>query len=136
MLTTSIDDDTIVDVAEPTENNPSDMGSTSASLPFIKKTESRIVPEVREQYYNPDTELRSLLHKRGSLPMRLEKIMIVGADIPQSLNDVLRSSGRNVTHVRDGKRAVLHAEHEIFDVAILHLDGRRNGSRRDGFQFE
>jgi hypothetical protein len=71
-----------------------------------------------------DAALRSMLQKRGSLSMRLEKIMIVGAHIPHSLNDVFRSWGRNVAHVRDGKRAVLRAEREIFDAAILISTGK------------
>ena len=55
--------------------------------------------------------------------MRLKRIMVVGADIPHSLKNLFRSCGRNVTHVRDGKRAVLRAERAIFDAAILISTG-------------
>jgi DNA-binding response OmpR family regulator len=55
--------------------------------------------------------------------MRLEKIMIVGSEIPQPLNKVLCSTTSKVTRVRDGNMAVARAQHEMFDAAILISTG-------------
>ena len=58
-----------------------------------------------------------------SFSMTLEKIMVIGSEIPQSLNAIFRAATSRVTHIPDGKMAVSRAQHEMFDAAILISTG-------------
>jgi DNA-binding response OmpR family regulator len=55
--------------------------------------------------------------------MRLEKIMVVGAEIPRSLNAIFHAAKSIVTTVPSGKLAVARAQREMFDAAILLSTG-------------
>ena len=56
--------------------------------------------------------------------MRLEKIMVVGADIPRSLKAIFQAANSNITKVPSGKVAVARAQREMFDAAILLSTGK------------
>jgi len=49
--------------------------------------------------------------------------MVIGSEIPQSLNAIFRAATSRVTHIPDGKMAVSRAKHEMFDAAILISTG-------------
>ena len=55
--------------------------------------------------------------------MRLEKIMVIGAEIPPSLNEIFQAANSRVTTVPSGKMAVARAQREMFDAAILLSTG-------------
>lgn len=55
--------------------------------------------------------------------MRLEKIMLVGANIPDPLIELLLDTGSSVTKLAGGKTAVAHAHREMFDAAIIVSTG-------------
>ena len=55
--------------------------------------------------------------------MTFDKIMVVGSEIPRSLNALLPTNDSRVTHIADGKTAVLRAQREMFDAAILISTG-------------
>ena len=55
--------------------------------------------------------------------MRLEKIMLVGAEIPDALMELLLDTGSRVTKLPSGKTAVSHAQREMFDAAIIVSTG-------------
>ena len=49
--------------------------------------------------------------------------MVIGAEIPRSLSAVLQAVTARVTRVPTGKMAVLRAQREMFDAAILISTG-------------
>ena len=49
--------------------------------------------------------------------------MVIGSEIPQSLNTVFQAATSRVTHIPDGRKAVSRAQHEMFDAAILISTG-------------
>ena len=55
--------------------------------------------------------------------MSFEKIMVIGSEIPQSLNAIFQSATSRITNVSSGKMAVSRAELETFDAAILISTG-------------
>jgi DNA-binding response OmpR family regulator len=55
--------------------------------------------------------------------MRIEKIMLVGSEIPHALMELLLDTGSRVTKLPSGKTAVSHAHRETFDAAILVSTG-------------
>jgi DNA-binding NtrC family response regulator len=55
--------------------------------------------------------------------MRLEKIILIGAKIPASLNAIFQGANFSVTNVSSGKIAVSRAQREMFDAAILISTG-------------
>jgi len=57
------------------------------------------------------------------IPMSFEKIMVIGSEIPQSLNAIFQSATSRVTNVSSGKMAVSRAQHDTFDAAILISTG-------------
>ena len=55
--------------------------------------------------------------------MTLDKIMVIGSEIPRSLITTFQAAAHRVTRIPDGKLAVLRAQHEMFDAAILISTG-------------
>ena len=55
--------------------------------------------------------------------MKLQKILIVGSEIPEPLGRILSEVNAKVSHVLDGNTAIMRAEHEIFDAALLISTG-------------
>ena len=55
--------------------------------------------------------------------MRFEKIIVIGSEIPQSLNAIFQAKTSRVTNVPNGKMAVSRAQREMFDAAILISTG-------------
>jgi hypothetical protein len=55
--------------------------------------------------------------------MRLQKIMVVGSEIPEPLNRILSKANTKVRHVLDGSTAIACAHHESFDAALLISTG-------------
>lgn len=55
--------------------------------------------------------------------MTLDKIMVIGSEIPRSLITTFQAGAHRVTRVPDGKLAVSRAQHEMFDAAILISTG-------------
>jgi DNA-binding response OmpR family regulator len=55
--------------------------------------------------------------------MRLDKIMIVGSEIPRSLIPILQATRSVITVVPRGELAVARAQREMFDAAILLSTG-------------
>ena len=55
--------------------------------------------------------------------MRIEKIMLVGSEIPHALMELLLDTGSRVTKLPSGKTAVSHAQREMFDAAIIVSTG-------------
>ena len=55
--------------------------------------------------------------------MRFEKIMVIGAEIPQSLNALFQAATSRITRIPDGKMAVSRVQQEMFDAAILISTG-------------
>jgi DNA-binding response OmpR family regulator len=55
--------------------------------------------------------------------MKLDKIMVVGSEIPRSLNPILRASRSVITIIPSGELAVARAEREMFDAVILLSTG-------------
>jgi DNA-binding NarL/FixJ family response regulator len=55
--------------------------------------------------------------------MRFEKIMLVGAEIPPPVMELLLDTGSRVTKLPSGKTAVTHAQRELFDAAIIFSTG-------------
>jgi hypothetical protein len=58
-----------------------------------------------------------------SFSMMFEKIMVIGSEIPQSLDAIFRAATSRVTHIPDGNMAVSRAQHERFDAAIVISTG-------------
>jgi hypothetical protein len=59
----------------------------------------------------------------GRVSMMFEKIMVIGSEIPRSLNAIFQAAASRVTNVPNGKMAVSRAQHEMFDAAILISTG-------------
>jgi len=55
--------------------------------------------------------------------MRLQKIMLVGSEIPAGLNRMLSEANAKVRHVSDGQAAIACAQHEMFDAVLLISTG-------------
>ena len=55
--------------------------------------------------------------------MKLEKIMLVGTEIPPPLMELLLDSGSQVTRIPTGRAAVSHAQRKMFDAAIIVSTG-------------
>jgi DNA-binding response OmpR family regulator len=55
--------------------------------------------------------------------MRFEKIMVIGTEIPQSLNAIFQAANPRVTRVPNGEMAVARAQREMFDAVILLSTG-------------
>ena len=55
--------------------------------------------------------------------MDLQKIMVIGREIPQQLRVAFRKAVLTVIHIADGKTALLLAQREKFDAAILLSTG-------------
>ena len=58
-----------------------------------------------------------------SVPMRFEKIMVVGSELPQPLEEMLFATSAKVIFVPNGNKAIERAEHEMFDAAVLVSTG-------------
>ena len=50
--------------------------------------------------------------------------MVIGAEIPRSLNAIFQAANSHITKVPSGKVAVARAQHEMFDAAILLSTGK------------
>jgi DNA-binding response OmpR family regulator len=55
--------------------------------------------------------------------MRLGNILLVGSKIPPTLVELLLDSGSHVRKISTGKRAVSHAQREMFDLAVIISTG-------------
>lgn len=49
--------------------------------------------------------------------------MVIGAEIPRSLNAIFQAANSRVTKVPNGEMAVLRAQQEMFDAAVLISTG-------------
>ena len=58
-----------------------------------------------------------------SVPMRFEKIMVVGSELPQPLEEMLFATSAKVIFVPNGNKAIERAEREMFDAAVLVSTG-------------
>ena len=55
--------------------------------------------------------------------MRLQKIILIGSNIPRPLGEMLLESGSRGRRISTGKSAVSHAHREMFDAAIIVSTG-------------
>ena len=55
--------------------------------------------------------------------MGLQKIILIGSNIPRPLVELLLESGSRVKRISTGKSAVSHAHREMFDAAIIVSTG-------------
>src|SRR5262250_302888 len=55
--------------------------------------------------------------------MRLAKIMLVGAELPTPVMDLLLDGGSRITKIPTGKAAVSYAQREMFDAVIIISTG-------------
>jgi len=55
--------------------------------------------------------------------MKLQKILVVGSEIPEPLKRILSEVNAKVSQVLDGSTAIARAQHEIFDAALLISTG-------------
>ena len=55
--------------------------------------------------------------------MRLAKIMLVGAELPAPVMDLLLDGGSRITKIPTGKAAISYAQQEMFDAVIILSTG-------------
>jgi DNA-binding response OmpR family regulator len=55
--------------------------------------------------------------------MKLQKILVVGPEIPEPLKRTLSKVKAKVSHVLDGNTAIARAQQEFFDAALLISTG-------------
>jgi DNA-binding response OmpR family regulator len=55
--------------------------------------------------------------------MRLQKLLVVGSEIPEPVKRILSEVNAKVSHVADGNTAIARAHHENFDAALLISTG-------------
>jgi DNA-binding response OmpR family regulator len=55
--------------------------------------------------------------------MKLQKVLVVGSEIPEPLKRILSDVNAKVSHVLDGNTAIARAQHETFDAVLLISTG-------------